>query len=162
MLLSNYDSPVAAPRTLHYSSQYNQATKLNHVNKLDVLVPEASAIYVMDRTYVIYERLYTFHRLGSYFVVRAKSNTKFQQLYSHANDREQGLIYDQSGMLTGVKGKLRYPERLRRIKFTDREQDKTLVFLTNNTYLPVLTIAQLYKNRWQVELLSCVQHMKKR
>ena len=93
------------------------------MNILDVLVSEASAIYVMDRAYVIYKRLYTFHRLGSYFVVRAKSNTKFQQLYSHANDREQGLIYDQSGMLT---------------------------------------IAQLYKNRWQVELLCCVQHMKKK
>ena len=126
--------------------------KLNDVNVLDVLVPEAGAIYVMDRAYVDYERLYTFHRLGSYFVVRAKSNTKYQRIYSHANDREQGLIYDQSGRLTGVKSKLRYPEQLRRIKFIDREQDKTLVFLTNNTYLPALTIAQLYKNRWQVEL----------
>ena len=126
--------------------------KLNDVNILDVLIPEPGAIYVMDRAYVDYERLHTFHRLGSYFVVRAKSNLKYRRLYSHANNRDEGLIYDQSGVLTGNKSALRYPERLRRIKFVDREQDKTLIFLTNNTYLPALTIAQLYQNRWQVEL----------
>ena len=126
--------------------------KLNDVNILDVLIPEPGAIYVMDRAYVDYERLHTFHRLGSYFVLRTKSNLKYRRLYSHANNRDEGLIYDQSGVLTGNKSALRYPERLRRIKFVDREQDKTLTFLTNNTYLPALTIAQLYQNRWQVEL----------
>ena len=126
--------------------------KLNDVNLLDALVPELGAIYVMDRAYVDYRRLHTFHRLGSYFVVRAKSNTKFRRLYSHANNRDEGLIYDQSGVLTGVRSVKRFPDQLRRIQFIDRERDKTLVFLTNNTYLPAQTIAQLYKNRWQVEL----------
>ena len=126
--------------------------KLNDVNILDALLPESGAIYVMDRAYLDYERLHTFHRFGSYFVVRTKSNTKYRRLYSHANNRDEGLIYDQSGVLTGVNSAQRYPDQLRRIKYIDRERDKTLIFLTNNTYLPALTIAKLYKNRWQVEL----------
>ena len=126
--------------------------KLNDVNVLDTLFPETGAIYVMDRAYVDYQRLHTFHRMGSYFVVRAKSNMKFRRLYSHENNRSEGLIYDQSGVLTGVKSAKRYPDQLRRIKYIDRERNKTLIFLTNNTYLPALTIAKLYKNRWQVEL----------
>ena len=126
--------------------------KLNDVNILDALLPEPGAIYVMDRAYLDSERLHTVHSFGSYFVVRAKSNTKFRRLYSHVNDRDNGLIYDQSGVLSGTKSAKRYPDRLRRIKYVDRERDKALVFLTNNTYLPALTIAELYKNRWQVEL----------
>lgn len=126
--------------------------KLNDVNILDALLPESGAIYVMDRAYLDYERLHTFHRFGSYFVVRTKSNTKYRRLYSHANNRDEGLIYDQSGVLTGVNSAQRYPDQLRRIKYIDRERNKTLIFLTNNTYLPALTIAKLYKNRWQVEL----------
>lgn len=126
--------------------------KLNDVNILDALLPEPGAIYVMDRAYLDYERLHLFHRYGSYFVVRAKSNTQFRRLYSHANDRNEGLIHDQSGVLTGTKSAKRYPDKLRRIKYVDRKRDKTLIFLTNNTYLPALTIAELYQNRWQVEL----------
>ena len=126
--------------------------KLNDVNILDSLLPEPGAIYVMDRAYLDYKRLHAFHSLGSYFVVRAKSNTKFRRIYSHPNSRDEGVIYDQSGVLTGTKSHQRYPEQLRRIKFIDRERNKTLIFLTNNTYLPPLTVAQIYKNRWQVEL----------
>ena len=126
--------------------------KLNDVNILDSLLPEPGAIYVMDRAYLDYKRLYAFHSLGSYFVVRTKSNTKFRRIYSHPNSRDEGVVYDQSGVLTGTKSHERYPEQLRRIKFIDRERNKTLIFLTNNTYLPPLTVAQLYKNRWQVEL----------
>ncbi|MXW48560.1 MAG: IS4 family transposase [Gammaproteobacteria bacterium] len=126
--------------------------RLNDVNILDALLPEPGAIYVMDRAYLDFERLHTFQRFGSYFVVRAKSNTQFRRLYSHASNRDQGLVYDQSGVLTGVNSARRYPDRLRRIKYVDPERDRTLVFLTNNTYLPALTIARLYKNRWQVEL----------
>lgn len=126
--------------------------KLNDVNILDSLLPQPGAIYVMDRAYLDYERLFAYHSLGSYFVVRAKSNTQFRRIYSHPNNRAEGLIYDQSGVLTGSKSSKRYPQQLRRIKFVDRERDKTLIFLTNNTYLPALTIAQIYKNRWQVEL----------
>ena len=126
--------------------------KPNDVNILDTLLPEPGAIYVMDRAYVDYRRLHTMHRFGSYFVVRAKSNTKYRRIYSHAHDRDQGVIYDQSGVLAGNNSAKRYPDKLRRIKYIDRERDKTLIFLTNNTYLPPLTIARLYKNRWQVEL----------
>ena len=126
--------------------------RLNDVKVLDLLLPEAGAIYVMDRAYVDYERLHVFHQFGSYFVVRAKSNIRFRRIYSHANNRDEGVIYDQSGVLTGVRSATRYPQQLRRIKYVDRERDKTLIFLTNNTYLPPLTIANLYKNRWQVEL----------
>ena len=99
-----------------------------------------------------YERLHTFHKCVSYFVMRAKSNTKYRRLYSYANDRDHGLVYDQSGVLTGNNSAKRYPDKLRRIKYVDRKRDKTLIFLTNNTYLPALTIAELYKNRWQVEI----------
>ena len=126
--------------------------KLNDVNILDSLLPEPGAIYVMDRAYLDYQRLHTFHCFGSYFVVRAKSNTQFRRLYSHANNRDEGLIHDQSGVLTGIRSAKRYPDQLRRIKYVDRERDRTLIFLTNNMYLPALTIAELYKNRWQVEL----------
>ncbi len=126
--------------------------KVNDVNILDDLLPEPGSIYVMDRAYVDYRRLHVFHSLGSYFVVRAKSNIRFRRIYSHANNRDEGVIYDQSGVLTGKKSAQRYPDQLRRIKFVDRVRDKTLIFLTNNTYLPPLTIAKIYRNRWQVEL----------
>lgn len=106
----------------------------------------------MDRACVDYERLNTRHQFGRYFVVRAKSNTKFQRRYSHKSDRNNGVIYDQSGVLTRAKSSTRYPRPVRRIKLIDRENDKTLIFLTNNTYLPAETIAALDKNRWQVEL----------
>lgn len=126
--------------------------KLNDVNILDALLPEPGAIYVMDRAYVDYARLHTIHRCGGYFVVRAKSNTQYYRRYSNPKDRTQGVMSDQTGVLTGVKSAERYPDVLRRISYVDRERDKKLVFLTNNTYLPALTIAELYKQRWQVEL----------
>ena len=106
----------------------------------------------MDRACVDYERLNTRRQFGRYFVVRAKSNTTFQRRYSHKSDRNNGVIYDQSGVLTRAKSSTRYPRPVRRIKLIDRENDKTLIFLTNNTYLPAETIAALDKNRWQVEL----------
>lgn len=126
--------------------------RLNDVNILDALLPEPGTIYLMDRAYLDYERLYRFHCQGSYFVLRAKSNTQFRRLYSYPNNRDQGLIYDQSGVLTGAKSTERHPAQLRRIKFIDRDRDKSVIVLTNNTYLPALTIAQLYRDRWQVEL----------
>ena len=126
--------------------------KLHDVNILDAITLEAGSIYVMDRAYLDFERLYEMHQLGSFFVMRAKTNTKMRRLYSHRNDRNEGLIYDQTVALTGVKTTQHYPDQLRCIKYHDRSRDKTLVFLTNNTYLPALTIAELYKNRWHVEL----------
>jgi transposase len=126
--------------------------KLADVHVLDLLVPEPGAIYVMDRGYVDFVRLHTMHQAGAFFVTRAKSNMKAHRRYSASTDRTTGIICDQTIALDGHYAKQHYPERLRRIRFRDAETGKTLVFLTNNFDLPALTIAALYKNRWQVEL----------
>jgi hypothetical protein len=126
--------------------------KLHDVNALDLLTLEPGAFYVMDRGYVDFERLYAFTLVSAFFVTRAKSNIKYRRRYSRSVDRSTGLICDQTIVLTGAKSRKAYPEKLRRIKFRDPETGKTLVFLTNNFALPALTIAQLYRSRWQVEL----------
>jgi len=126
--------------------------KLADVHALDLLVPEPGAIYVMDRAYVDFARLHAMHQAGAFFVTRAKSNLKAHRRYSATTDRATGIICDQTIALDGHYAKQHYPERLRRIRFRDAETGKMLVFLTNNFDLPALTIAALYKNRWQVEL----------
>jgi transposase len=126
--------------------------KLHDVNVLDILPVEAGAFYVMDRGYVDFERLYAMHQAGAFFVTRAKAGMDARRVYSHAADRTSGVICDQRVMLNGFYSAKNYPEHLRRIRFKDPESGKTLVFLTNNTSLPALTIAALYKSRWQVEL----------
>jgi hypothetical protein len=126
--------------------------KLHDVNVLDVLPLEAGAFYIMDRGYLDFGRLYSFTHAAAFFVTRSKSNTKFRRLYSHPIDKSTGLICDQTIVLTGVTAQKDYPEKLRRVKFRDAETNKTLVFLSNNFTLPALTIAQLYRSRWQVEL----------
>ena len=126
--------------------------KLHEVKLLDDLVPEPGAFYVMDRGFLDFARLYRFHRAGSFFVIRAKSNTKAQRRYSHPVDRSTGLICDQTVFLTGIFSPQDYQAPLRRIRFRDPETAKTLVFLTNNFNLPAFTITELYRCRWQVEL----------
>ena len=126
--------------------------KLGDVNVLDILVLEPGAIYVIDRGYLDFARLYVLHQAQAFFVTRAKSNTKFQRVYSAAVDRSTGIICDQTIALTGVTSRKDYPEHLRRIRFKDPETGKTLVFLTNNFTLPAATICALYKSSWQVEL----------
>ena len=126
--------------------------KMHDVNILDHLVPEPGAFYVMDRGYVDYERLAKLDSAGSFFVTRAKSNMKARRRYSRPVDRTAGLICDQTVVLTGFYARQNFPRPLRRIKFNDPETRKSLVFLTNNFALPALTIACLYKYRWQVEL----------
>jgi len=126
--------------------------KLHEVNILDQLVPEPGAFYVMDRGYIDFERLSRFDEAGSFFVTRAKSNLKVQRRYSHPVDRSTGLICDQTVVLTGFYSRKGFESPLRRIKFKDPEAGKTLVFLTNNFALPALTITQLYRLRWQIEL----------
>jgi len=126
--------------------------KLHDVNILDQLTPEAGAFYVMDRGYYDFERLACFHDAGSFFVIRAKSNLKAQRRYSHAVDRSTGLICDQTVVLTVFYSKKGFETPLRRIRFRDPETGKRLVFLTNNFALPALTITQLYRLRWRVEL----------
>jgi transposase len=126
--------------------------KLHDVHALDLLLPEAGAIYVMDRAYVDFGRLHGLHLAGAFFVTRAKSNMDAHRLYSAPTDRATGVICDQTIALDGHYTSRSYPEHLRRIRFRDSETAKTLVFLTNHCTLPALTIAALYKNRWHVEL----------
>jgi hypothetical protein len=126
--------------------------KLHDINVLDILPLEAGAFYIMDRGYLDFKRLFAFNKTTTFFVTRAKTNTKFRRLCSQPVDKSTGLICDQTIVLTGVKSKKEYPEKLRRIRFKDPKTLKTLVFLTNNFTLPSLTIAKLYKSRWQVEL----------
>jgi Domain of unknown function (DUF4372)/Transposase DDE domain len=137
----------AIPAFIHISDG-----KLHDVNVLDILPVEAGAFYVMDRGYVDFERLYAMHQAGAFFVTRAKVGMDARRVYSEIVDRTTGVICDQRVMLNGYYSAKKYPEHLRRIRFKDPESGKTLVFLTNNTTLPALTIAALYKSRWQVEL----------
>jgi hypothetical protein len=126
--------------------------KLGDVSVLDILVPEPGAIYVMDRGYLDFARLYVLHQAQAFFVSRAKSNTQLRRIYSAPVGRDTGIICDQTIALTGVTSSTDYPEHLRRIRFKDPETSKTLVFLTNNFALPAAAICALYKARWQVEL----------
>jgi hypothetical protein len=126
--------------------------KLHDVHALDLLIPEAGAIYVMDRGYIDYARLYVLHQAGAFFVTRAKTNLLAHRIYSAPTDRASGVIADQTIALDGILTSHDYPAHLRRIRFRDPETGKTLIFLTNQTVLPALTICALYKSRWQVEL----------
>ena len=127
--------------------------KLHDVHALDMLLPEAGAIYVVDRGYVDFARLYVLHQAGAFFVTRAKSNIDAHRVYSAPTDRSTGIICDQTISLDGFYTRQDYPELLRRIRFKDPESGKTLVFITNNFSLPAATICALYKSRWQVETL---------
>lgn len=126
--------------------------KLHEVNVLDIIPLEAGAFYIMDRGYLDFSRLHTVNQTSAFFVTRAKSNLKCRRLYSHPADKSSGVICDQTILLTIPKSAADYPDKLRRVKYYDPETDKTLVFLTNNFLLPAVTIAQLYKQRWQIEL----------
>ncbi len=137
----------AIPAFIHVSDG-----TLHDVNVLDLLALEAGAFYVMDRAYLDFARLYTLHQAGAFFVTRAKVGMDARRVYSHAADRSTGVICDQRVILNGHRSAKNYPEHLRRIRFNDPESGQTLVFLTNNTALPALTIGALYRSRWQVEL----------
>ena len=126
--------------------------KLHDVNALDLLQLEAGAYYVMDRGYLDFERLYAFNQVPAFFVTRSKANMQYNRRYSHPVNKETGLRCDQTITLTGFYTGKHYPDVLRRIKFYDVQTQKTFVFLTNNFSLPPLTITQLYRSRWQVEL----------
>ncbi len=126
--------------------------KMHEVNILDQLLPELGAFHIMDRGFLDFERLYRFHQAGSFFVTRGKSNLKAQRRYSHPVDRATGLICDQTVVLTGFYSHKGFEAPLRRVRFKDPENGKTLIFLTNNFALPALTITELYRCRWQVEL----------
>ena len=126
--------------------------KRSDVTTLDVLLLEPGAYYVLDRGYLDFARLFRFQQAGAFFVTRAKANLQYARRYSHPVDKATGVRCDQTIVLTGPKSAHLYPGPLRRIRYTDPETDKRLVFLTNDFVLPALTIAHLYKARWQVEL----------
>ena len=137
----------AIPSFIHISDG-----RLADVTVLDLLLPEPGAFYVMDRGYQDYARFYALDQAGSFFVTRAKRNLDARRLYSAAVERRSGLICDQTIAFNGRLAARDYPVPLRRIRYRDREAQKTLVFLTNHTRLPALTVCSLYKSRWQVEL----------
>ncbi len=126
--------------------------KVHDVNMLDAILPEAGAFYVMDRGYVDFERLYVFTLSAAFFVVRTKSNVLLQRRYSHPIDKTAGVRSDHTVVLTAINSAEAYPESLRRVSYLDVATRKRFKFLTNNLTLPALTIAQIYKSRWQVEL----------
>ncbi len=126
--------------------------KMHDVRVLDLMIPEAGAIYVMDRAYLDFERLSLIDQAGAFFVTRGKSNLRIRRRYSHKVDRSTGLICDQTVILTGFYSNKAYSRPLRRIRYKDPETEKTLIFLTNHFALPALTITELYRSRWQVEL----------
>jgi hypothetical protein len=147
----------AIPSFIHISDG-----KTHDVNILDLLDFEAQAFYVMDKAYVDYKRFYHIHLCQAYFVIRAKENMVWKRIYSHPLDKQTGLRCDQTIKLTGIKSAKEYPQQLRRVKYYDKEQDKTFIFLTNNFDISALEVALIYKNRWKIELFFkwIKQHLK--
>jgi len=126
--------------------------KVHDVNILDDLIPEPGSYYIMDRGYLDFARLYTLTQFFAFFVIRSKTNLQFRRVYSHPIDKSTGLRSDQTIVLTGIKSAKDYPDQLRRTRYFDIKTDLDLTFLSNNFIIPALTIAELYKCRWQVEL----------
>jgi hypothetical protein len=126
--------------------------RMKDVFALDLWIPQPGAFYVIDRGYVDFRRLYRLHRSLAFFVIRPRQNQQFRRRYSHPADKSSGVLCDQTIVLTGVDTPAHYPEPLRRIRFRDAITDRSLDFFTNSFDLPALTIALLYKARWQIEL----------
>ncbi len=126
--------------------------KTHDVNILDQFLPESGAFYVMDRAYLDFERLFVFTLCSAFFVVRTKKNVVLQRRYSHPVDRSTGVRSDQTVILAALESAKVYPDPLRRVSYFDAKTNKRLRFLTNNFTLPALTIAEIYRSRWQVEL----------
>ena len=129
---------------------------------LDIINFEANSFYIMDRGYVDYKRLYKIHISNAFFITRAKDNMNYRRLYSYSKDKTKGVLYDQTIMLNNYYSSKDYPEKLRIIKFRDQQIGKVFVFLTNNFHLQATEVAQLYKNRWEIELFFkwIKQHLK--
>jgi hypothetical protein len=126
--------------------------KVHDVRILDQLIFEPGAFYIIDRGYLDFDRLYAVHQASAFYVIRAKSNFRFRRLYSRAVDKSTGVQSDQIIALEGFYSHKAYPDKLRRIRYFDTDQNKRLIFLTNNFTLPALTIAELFRCRWQIEL----------
>ena len=152
-----YDIRTSIPSFLYISE-----ASLHDVNVLDYIPYESGSFYVVDKAYIDFLRLYKIHSLGAYFVTRAKDNLRFKRMYSRPVDKTKGILYDQIGKLETYYSKKDYPDKLRRVKYYDKENKKILVFLTNNMDLEATEIAYLYKKRWEVELFFkwMKQHLK--
>lgn len=152
-----YDVKTSIPSFIHVST-----ASVNDMNALDLLYYEPGGYYILDRGYVDYERLFRIHQSSAFFVVRAKDNLQFRRMYSNRVNKDNGVLLDQIGKLTGYLVSKRYPEKLRRIKFYDEETDNDLEFLSNSFDITAEEIAQLYKYRWKVELFFkwIKQHLK--
>lgn len=151
------DLKTAIPQFILFSN-----ASLHDVNVLDMISFAADSIYVLDKGDIDFERLYRIHLTGAFFITRAKDNMNFRRLYSHPVDKSKGVLCDQTIKLNNYYASKDYPEKLRRIKFYDQENNKVLVFLTNNFDLPAIDVAQLYKHRWKIELFFkwIKQHLK--
>lgn len=152
-----YDITTQIPAFIHITE-----AKVNDVNAMDLIPYESESYYIFDRGYVDFTRLHKITNHSAYFVIRAKSNLKFNRMYSNKVDKTKGVLCDQIGKLSGFYVSKQYPDKLRRVKYYDEETKRTFVFLTNNFELSALQIALLYKNRWQVELFFkwIKQHLK--
>ena len=142
-----YDVKTSIPDFLYISN-----AKVHDVNVLDIISYESGSYYIVDKAYIDYQRLHRLHKHDAYFVTRAKSNMRFRRMYSKSVDKSTGVKYDQIGKLVSHYPKKSYPDKLRRIKYYDKETNKEFIFLTNNTSLKAIEIAMLYKKRWEVEL----------
>jgi len=152
-----YDVKTSIPSFIHVSP-----ASVNDMNALDLLYYEPGGYYILDRGYVDYERLFRIHQSSAYFVIRAKDNLQFRRMYSNKVNKDNGVMLDQIGKLTGYQVSKRYPEKLRRIRFYDEETGNDLEFLSNSFDITAEEIAQLYKYRWKVELFFkwIKQHLK--
>jgi len=152
-----YDIKTSIPCFVHVSP-----ASMHDVNAMDLLYYEPGGYYILDRGYVDYERLFRIHKSSAYFVIRAKDNLQFRRTYSNKVNKDNGVLLDQKGKLTGFYTSQKYPEKIRRIRFYDKETDNDLEFLSNNFDLKAEEIAQLYKYRWKVELFFkwIKQHLK--
>lgn len=156
-LHTQLDLKTSIPEFIFFSN-----ASLHEVNVLDVMSFEADSFYVLDKGYIDFRRFYRIHLASAFFITRAKDNMNFRRLYSHAKDKHKGVLCDQTIKLNNHYAQKDYPEKLRRIKFYDEENNKVLVFLTNNFDLPATDVAQLYKHRWKIELFFkwIKQHLK--
>ena len=156
-LHTQYDVRTSIPVFIDVS-----AGSVHDVNAMDKISYEPGSFYIFDRGYLDFERLYFIHQSKSFFIIRAKNNLKFKRIYSAAANKTTGVICDQTGTLKGYYSLQGYPEKIRRIKFFDKEQNRSFVFLTNNMDLKATEIAALYKHRWKVELFFkwIKQHLK--
>jgi hypothetical protein len=152
-----FDITTQIPAFIHITS-----ASVNDMNAMDHITYEEGAYYIFDRGYVDFSRLCTITQTKAYFVIRAKSSLKYRRIYSAKVDKSTGVLCDQTGRLTGFYTAKDYPEKLRRVKYYDKESDRTFVFLTNNMEVTALQVTLLYKNRWQIELFFkwIKQHLK--